>query len=244
MSMEPVPETTEAVHELRRHLGAEAQQLLEELQGRAERVRGVVPDLVGVSLASLDDGIAFTLVASSAEIAVLDAIQYVAGGPCVEGAHAGRTVDFSHDDALDEDRWQLFAEATAAHAVRSTLTLPLMGRAEGNVEGTVNLYAASRRAFVGQHEPLAAIFGAWASGAVSNSDLSFTTRDQARLAPQRIRQQRDVAVALGIIAAQFHEDFEQAEERLRDAAARAGTVPADFAREIVRARRLDGHDQA
>jgi len=78
--------------------------------------------------------------------------------------------------------------------------------------------------------------------AISNADLSFGTRAEARLAPERIRNQAVVDVAVGILAAQFEVSVEQAEERLRDAAVRAGTTLTELAREIVEARGLKDED--
>jgi hypothetical protein len=46
----------------------------------------------------------------------------------------------------------MFADATAAKSVRSTLTLPLVGT-DGGALGTVNLYAASPQAFDGIGNP-------------------------------------------------------------------------------------------
>ena len=230
--MEPIPETVEAVNEL--DPSAHPPDLLSSLLRHAIRAKEVVPDLVGVSIAVLEEGITFTLVATSDEIAVLDAIQYAAGGPCVEGARSDEIREFHPDSVLDEARWQLFAEATAARTVRSTLTLPVV-RA-GRVEGSVNLYAASRRAFVGHYEALADVFGALAAGGVANADLSFSTRALAEAAPGQVREQNLVDVATGILAAELDVDVATAAERLRDAARRAGVTLAQLAREIVDAR--------
>lgn len=227
--MEPLPETVEAVNELG---PADDIDLLAQLTRLANRGKDVVPDLVGVSIGRLQEGLTFTLVATEAEIAVLDAVQYAAGGPCVEGAHEQKTVEL---DVLDEEQWRLFAEATSARAVRSTLTLPVVG--DERVVGTVNLYAASRRAFEGHHDELAAIFGAWAAGAVSNADLSFGSRSEARAAPARARDQLAIDVAVGILAVRLGVAVDAAEERLQDAATRAGVTPAELAREIVGARK-------
>jgi hypothetical protein len=102
--------------------------------------------------------------------------------------------------------------------------------------GTVNLYAASRRAFVGHHEQLADVFGGWAAGAVANADLSFTTRKEAERAPQRLRNQNLIDVATRIVAAQLGVDVETAVARLRDAASRAGVSLLQLARDVVSAR--------
>ncbi|MDX6326700.1 MAG: hypothetical protein QOK15_3054 [Nocardioidaceae bacterium] len=235
--MEPIPETVEALESL--DPTADDGSLRADLTRLAHQAEEIVPDLVGVSIARLEHGVTFTLVATAAAVAVLDAVQYLAGGPCVEGAHIDRVVEFDHD-VLDEERWQLFAEATASRAIRSTLTLPVLRH--GHVVGTVNLYAASRHAFVGHHEQLARLFGAWAAGAVSNADLSFMTRDEAQAAPQRLRDQHLIDLATGIAAVQLGVDVEAAKTHMIDAASRAGVTLLQLAGDIVPVRH--GEDEA
>ncbi len=228
--IEPIPETVEAATTL--GVPSDGGHLLADLTRLASDAQDIVPDLVGVSIAPFNDGLIFTLVATAADVAVLDAVQYVAGGPCVEGAHTEQVIQFEQN-VLDEEGWRLFAEATAARAVRSTLTLPVMSA--GRVVGTVNLYAASRRAFGGHLEQLAEIFGAWAPGAVANADLSFATRTEAQAAPQRAREYV-IDVATGIVAAELGLEVDAAEARLRAAASRTGVSLLRVAREIVDAR--------
>lgn len=227
--MEPIRETAQAACEL--DPSAAPGGLLSHLTELANRAHQVVPDLLGVSIGRLEEGLTFTLVATTQEFAVLDAVQYAAGGPCVEGAHEDAVREYNVDDVLDEDSWRLFAEATAARTVRSTLTLPVL--ADGRVAGTVNLYAGSARAFVGQHEELADIFGAWAAGAVANADLSFATRREAEKAPGRARQRVTIDVAVGILAARLEIAVDDAERRLREAAGLAGVALAELAATIV-----------
>jgi GAF domain-containing protein len=229
--MEPIPETVEAIDGL--DPSADDGSLLADLIRSASRGQAVVPDLVGVSIAGFDHGLTFTLVATAEEVAVLDAFQYLAGGPCVEAAHTNQVMAFE-PDVFEEERWRFFAEATAACAVRSTLTLPVLS--DGRVAGTVNLYGGSRRAFVGHHEQLAAIFGAWAAGAVANADLSFTTRGEAQRAPRRGRDQNRIDAASGIVAERLGVDVEAALTHLRDAAARAGVSLLQLANGIVSTR--------
>jgi GAF domain-containing protein len=236
--MEPIPETVEAVDNL--DPSGDEVDLLAHLRLLSERAQAIVPDLVGVSVARLDHGLTFTLVATDDEVAVLDAVQYVAGGPCVEGARDVEIKQFERDDALDEERWRLFAEATAAHTVRSTLTLPVVSA--GRAVGSVNLYSASRRVFEGQHEVLAEIFGAWAAGAVANADLSFTTRIEAEAAPRHVQDRHAIDVATGIVAAQLGVDVQDALTRLGEAAEQAGVSLLHLARDIVHARRHQDHD--
>jgi GAF domain-containing protein len=238
--MEPIPETVEAVNNL--DPSSDELDLLTHLKGLADRAEEIVPDLVGVSIARLERGLVFTLAATDAEITVLDAIQYVAGGPCVDGASGREPREFERDNALDEERWRFFAEATAAHTIRSTLTLPVL--TDGRTVGSVNLYAASARAFVGHHDDLAQIFGAWAEGAVANADLSFETRREAQAAPQRVLDQNQIDVATGIVAAQLSVDVDVALTRMKEAAKCAGTSLLALAYEIVRIRRQRDRDQS
>lgn len=233
--MEPIPETAEALGELDSEDDAGIR--LRRLQELASQARGHVPELVGVSIARLEHEITFTLVATDAEVAVLDAVQYVDGGPCVDGAHTEMVHEFVQEDVLDEERWRLFAEATAERSIRSTLTLPVIR--EGTVIGTVNLYAATSRAFVGHHDELAEIFGAWAPGAITNADMSFTTRLQAAAAPDKVRTRGLIEMAAAIIAVTHDVDLDEAEAILHDAAARGGVEVVGLARQIIAAQESD-----
>lgn len=228
--MEPIPETVEAFAEMRT---VDGHALLTELRERASLVRALVPDCVGLSLASLAHGVTFTLVATDEEVAALDGIQYLFGGPCVDAEHTDEVMTFERGDAvLDERGWQQFARATAARSVSSTLSLPVL---EGErVVGTVNLYAASAAAFAGLHSALAAIFDAWAPGAVTNADLSFSTREVAQQAPQVLRDDAVIHMAVGIIASGSDLSTDEARYALGEAARRAGISEVSLAKTVVR----------
>ena len=237
LSVEPIPETTEAIEEYGPFGSGD---LLEELREKSARVRDLVPDCVGFSLASIEHGVTFTMAATDADLALLDAVQYLAGGPCVDAVEGEQVVTFTADDAVDERRWQLFAQATAAMSVASTLTLPILAR--DTVAGSVNLYASTRQAFAGLHEQVARIFDAWAPGAVTNADLGFTTRSTAARAPRLLADDRDVQVAVGILARAYGLDLDAAEMQLREAAQRAGMHVVRLAQTVIELRRLGPHD--
>jgi GAF domain-containing protein len=225
--VEPIPETREVLDELISQGDTDVGVALLRMGRKAKEI---VPDCVGLSLALLEDGLTFTLVATSEEIAALDAVQYLDGGPCVDGAHEGETIDLNAIDVTDEAEWQMYSLASAAAGVASSLTLPVVRN--DHVVGTVNLYAATRDAFAGHHRELADALGASAENAVANADLSFTTRLEATEAPERLADQDDIDIALGIIAGSQGIGIPTAQERLRQAAARAGITEGQAARAV------------
>lgn len=228
--LNPISETSEAIDDYGPFATGE-EDLLDELGRRARQVRDLVPQCIGLTVASHEHGVSFTLVATDESIAALDAIQYLASGPCVEGAKAERVLEYTHDELLDEGDWRLFAQATGAASVASTLTLPIL--AEGRVAGTVNLYATSPDAFTGQHQQIAAIFDAWAPGAVANADLDFSTRNVAEQAPHILHEDLRLHAALGILMTDQHVDLETAKRRLHDAAQRAGASVSIVAEKLI-----------
>jgi len=222
--MEPLPETDEALDEYLEDDDSDLRRALLDLGRQAVRI---VPSCVGLSLGLVREGLTFTLVATSQEVAVIDAAQYLAGGPCVEVANGCSPLDLDVNDLLDEARWTAFALTSAAHGVRSTLSLPI--ERSSQVVGGINLYAADPAAFHGKHAELAADLGASAAGAVSNADLEFSTRALAAATPRVLAERREVDVAVGRAAAREGVDIDTARARLEDAATRAGLSMAEAA---------------
>ena len=231
MPLEPLPETRDALVGLSQWSGRD---LTAELKRHAELVEDVVPSLVGISLAFLRDGVVFTISATHERLALLDAVQYAVGGPCVDAALKDSTVLSGDSDAglLDEQRWVEFARAGAAQGVLSTLSMPI--HVDGHVSGGVNLYAGSPDAFAGKEQRLAAILGTWAPGAVHNADLSFSTRAEARRAPQLLEELTVLDQATGVVVAAHGVDVEAARQIITDAAHRAGQDELEVARALIR----------
>jgi hypothetical protein len=228
--MELLPESREALMEL---VAMEAPDLDEKLVALGRITRSMVPELVALSLTVLDDGVTFTLVAPNSAVAAVDAVQYAGGGPCVDPAgDAGEPTEVRTDELLDEGRWSMFARASAAAGIASTLSLSLADEA-GRVTGGINLYGSTPDAFDGRHEALARALGATAHAVVRDADLPFGTRDRARAAPGVLRDQLDVDAATGLLAAAQDLTIDQARDRLRRAAEQAGVDVSLAARVIV-----------
>jgi GAF domain-containing protein len=225
--MEPLPETREALSQV----PSDIARLLGLLLEMGEITRAIVPDCVGLSLGLVQDRLTFTLVATGSEIALLDAAQYVDGGPCVRDDRNDETHIVRMQDPLDEERWSIFARAGAVAGVGSSLSLPVVR--DDVVVGGINLYASTAHAFDGRVEALATALGADATAAVTNADLSFSSRREATQAPARLRDRAHVDMALGIMAARYGESVDDARTRLTRAAARAGISEAAVARLVV-----------
>jgi len=185
-----------------------------------DRLSALVPGLVAFSVGVARHGITLTYVSTGLEAARLDGVQYVDDGPCQLAARSGDVVAVSHEDLLDEGRWQLFAQAGAASGILSTLSLPVVEL--GRVVGGVNLYGSDANTFVGRHEQLAEVVGGWAAGAVTNADLSFDSRREATRAPRRLDDIQTVSTAVGVLVESKGVSPAFAESKLYEAAARAG----------------------
>jgi GAF domain-containing protein len=235
--MQPLPETTAALTALARGAGATGDELVQQFNAAASRTAQIAPECVGLTLTLVREGVSFTWVASTLAAAELDAVQYVDGGPCLTAVEERDVVVDADDSPLDERRWQTFASASARAGVRSTLSIPLLRRG-GDVYGGVNLYGGTTRAFDGVHEQLAAHYGGWAAGAVSNADLSFTTMARSRDTPRVLQDSAVGHQAVGMIMAARQVDQATARRTLADAAARAGVSETELARVLVATRLL------
>lgn len=205
----------------------------ESIVRMGHQVREIVPECVALSLTLAEGELTFTLMVDRPGAALLDAMQYLDGGPCETAVSQGQMWTTDRRLPTDEDVWQMFARAEAVTGVASTLSLPVMH--DDHVTGGVNLYASAPEAFKGLHEEVALACGAWAEGAVTNADLSFSSRIRAAAAPGRLRDRGIVDVATGFVAEHQQVDTATAVKRIHEAADRAGVTAADFARFIINA---------
>lgn len=226
--MEFLPHTREALDEYWDPGDGDLEESLTLMGATALRI---VPECVGLSLTLCEQDLTFTLVASAAEVAKLDATQYLDDGPCVRAVEESVVHSEVVEDPLDEGRWALFARASAAAGVASSLSLPVVD--DGKVIGGINIYASSAKAFSGHKGDLAAALGASAAGAVSNADLGFASRRRAELAPGRIRDEQSVDVAIGLLAARQGLTAEEARSHLETAAVQAGISVVQAARLLI-----------
>jgi len=226
--VEPLPEVVAAVDRLSALTGDTS--VLDGLNALSHVAQSLVPSCVAVSLTLVVDGEPFTVTATSAELAVLDAAQYLEGGPCLDATASLTGVVV--DDVLDEGRWHLYAQTAAARGIRSSMSVPL-GGSGGTPPGAVNLYASKPQAFAGQEERLARAFQVPVEQLASNADLSFMTRDLARQLPERLEEKSVVDRAVGVLMGRNSWSPEHARTELRSAAQRAGMGLGDVAAVVL-----------
>jgi GAF domain-containing protein len=222
--VEPIQETRDAIDELD---PMEADDdLLEQLVATGTRVRALVPACVGMSVSMLLLGVTFTLVATREELASVPS-----RGSDTPAREARSDAEEAGDGGMGELAWQDQAGSTAASGIASTLTLPVL-RGDRAI-GSVALYGAAPHCFDGHHEALAAMVGAWAEGAVTNADLSFSSRETAEQAPGVLRDQAAVDLAVGLLAGTLGLDVDTARSRLVAASLTTGTDSAQVARVVL-----------
>ncbi len=210
--MELLPQSREALDEYVTPSVDDVEGLLRVIEGWAVRA---VPECVALSVTLLDEDLTFTLVDSAATTR--------RAAPDARWEPDGQ--DPVH--ALDEGGWADMARERAFAGIASTVSLPVVeqGRAVLNID----LYASTAHAFHDRVEGLVEALGAWQAGAVTNADLGFETLRRAELAPERLREQRLVDVAVGLVAARMGVTTDDAAALLHDSAQRAGIGEAQAA---------------
>lgn len=216
--MELLPQSREALDEYVTPSVDDVEGLLRVIEGWATRA---VPECVALSVTMLDDDLTFTLVDPAASD------QHVRAGSVASRVDPDGADEVDGAHALDEGGWADMARERAFVGIASTVCLPVVedGRAVLNID----LYASTAHAFTNRIDGLVEALGAWQAGAVTNADLGFDTLRQAEAAPGRLREQRLVDVAVGVLAATVGLTTESALALIREAAAQAGVTESQAA---------------
>ena len=206
--MELLPQSREALDEYVATVD-DLEHELRVIEGWALRT---VPECVAMSVTFHDDDLTFTLVESPGP-------GDGSTGPTTAGGADGTREPSGGENALDEGWWAEMARSRAWAGIASTVSLPVVDG--GRVVLSIDLYASTAHAFHGRLDALAEALGASEAGAVTNADLGFDSRRRAEEAPGRLRDQRMIDVAVGLIAAREGVTVEVARAMLGRAAQRA-----------------------
>ncbi len=210
--MELLPQSREALDEYVTTAVDDVEVLLRVIEGWAVRT---VPECVALSVTLLDEDLTFTLVDEAADVA--------SASPRTDGTDRRDGDPY----ALDEDGWAEMARERAFTGILSTVSLPVVEH--GRAVLTIDLYASTAHAFHDRIDGLVDALGGWQAGAVTNADLGFETLRRAEAAPERLREQRMLDVAVGVVAARLGLTTRDADELVRHAAERAGVTAVQAA---------------
>ncbi|CAM3659385.1 ANTAR domain-containing protein [Nocardioides zeicaulis] len=201
--MELLPQSKEALDEYVTLSVEDVEGLLRVIEGWAVRS---VPECVALSVTLLDEDLTFTLVDDPARTATRASA----------AAPASAAEPEAPAYALDEGEWADMARERAFEGIQSTVSLPVVQ--QGRAVLTIDLYASTAHAFHDRIDGLVSALGAWQAGAVTNADLGFETLRRAEEAPERLREQRIVDVATGLLAARTDVSTPEAHDALVRAA--------------------------
>jgi hypothetical protein len=221
--MEPIVESLDVLTRSAAHLCDDP---LDDLRCAAQHVVDAVPECVGMTIARFDRELTFTLVATWEPLRLLDAAQYLGGGPCEFAAREGAEVDLA--DHGDLDRWPLFAAASAAVGVKSSLSLPL--RHGRQLLGSVNVYGGTPDTFRGRDRELPVMFGAVVELLLHGADAVTGT---PRSSSDASTVDDGIGSATRVLAAASGQSEADARARLLLAAERAGISRGTLARFLL-----------
>jgi GAF domain-containing protein len=198
----------------------------------AKLAAGSLPgaDGAGVALV-LDDDVNGRGAASDAFVWVLEAQQAMLNeGPSRCALQTCRAQQSDH--LATDSRWLRFGHFAAGLGIHSAISLPLVAE-DGNVRGTLDLYARSPRAFASESAKIGAAFAESAMFAVHNSRALERSRRLVLNLNDVMCGRQDIDTATGILMARAHCSRTDAVSELKDCAEHYGGSVEDAARALV-----------
>lgn len=196
----------------------------------AHQVAGDGDDaLCGITL--LRDRKAATIGWSSDSAREVDEIQYsLSQGPCLTAAEEEREVHVP--DLFEEDRWGTdYADAVAAHGLRSVLSLPF--NLQGDAKAALNLYSDVPYKFDEKAAARARGYTREISQALRLAVRFSLHTDNATNLRATLESRTTIDIAVGIVMAQNRCSQETAVRILRDASSNSNIKLRDIAKSLV-----------
>lgn len=184
-------------------------------------------DIVGLTMEV--DGKLGTPVFTDEESPEIDSVQYRTGtGPCVDTYRDG--VVNSIPSTRRDTRWRPFSEACVAHGVLSTLSVPVMSKADKLA--AMNFYARGEGAFGSEAEEFALAFAAQAGVVISNSRAYWSARHLGEQLNEALQTRVVIEQAKGLLMS-TGKTGEQAFEILKRASQRQNRKLRDVAADLI-----------
>ncbi|HUP85737.1 MAG TPA: GAF and ANTAR domain-containing protein [Acidimicrobiales bacterium] len=159
----------------------------------------------------------------------IDSAQYATGvGPCLDAFRTG-AVCVVPSTRLDTT-WPPFSAACVEHGILSTLSIPVMAKAEKL--GALNFYAQAERAFGEEEETLARAFALQAAVVISNAQAYWSARALGDQLTQALESRVVIEQAKGVLMASGLTS-EAAFAALRNTSQRRNRKLRDIAAEVI-----------
>lgn len=185
--------------------------------------------LCGITL--LRDRKAATIGWSSDSAREVDEIQYsLSQGPCLTAAEEEREVHVP--DLFDEERWGPdYANAVAAHGLRSVLSLPF--HLQGDAKAALNLYSDAPNKFDERAAAKARGYTREISQALRLAVRFSLHADSATNLRATLESRTTIDIAIGIVMAQNRCSQDAAARILTDASSNSNVKLRDIAKSLV-----------
>ena len=223
-----------------------------------QQVLGTVAEFAAQAIPGADAGVGVTLLrpigatmgvqawaATTPVVREIDIVQYATlhEGPCISCMQTRRAVVSGSLGA--DKRWPRFGNRVARRGVASALALPLL--IDGQVVGSINVYARDKDVF-GEHAVrLGSAFAAPAAVSVYNTQLLVAAQERAEQLQRALLSRKVIDQAIGIIRGRTGGTEEDAFNRLKRISqtenTRLAAVAERFVAETVR-RARERHSSA
>ena len=189
-----------------------------------------VPNAVGASMTTFDDGRPSAAAASDSWSRELDELQYAEHeGPCLDCYRTGNL--FRVRDLADEPRWPFYTPRAAEKGARSMVSLPMTS--EGKVIGALNIYGREPDAFDSEAVSIAEIIAAHSGLATQVAASYFQHRDLAAQLREAMQSRAVIEQAKGVLMAARTCGADEAFEVLVDLSQKSNRKLRDVALALV-----------
>ncbi len=202
----------------------------ETLHRVATMAKEAVPgaDMTGISL--LVEGRPRTAVFTHQESPEIDSVQYETGkGPCLDSFREQQVLGIP--DTTQDERWRAFAEAAAAHGIRSTLSLPLVANHRGL--GALNFYSRAPRSFCDDDVDVGSRFAAQAAIVLANSQVYWDAVQLSENLTAAMKSRAVIEQAKGVLMGARRCDADAAFQILVRASQRENRKLREVAEDVV-----------
>lgn len=171
-----------------------------------------------------------TVACSTPRARVMDELQYAYGdGPCLSVMRTGETLYVA--DVATERRWPEYAQAVAAHGVRSILGVPL--QLESDSSAALNIYSSAVDGFSPEDVAKAELFAQQSSKTLRLELRIAQLRDAKEDLEAAMKSRTAIDIAVGVIMAQNRCSQETAMAILRRASNSRNIKLRDIAAGVI-----------